>query len=264
MRLKKAKAAALLAALLSVMVSAEASAAKSVKELSRNAEFVFRGTIVKPGAANLEIVEPNEKTAVVRIDEVLKASESLDGFTGREITVLLQGRPLKAGEQRVFFSTVGLLGETLGVQEVGRLAGSAVDTKARVAVAERQIVEEGLTNRLKGADLAISGRVLSLRATYSEPKGDVFSEHDPLWWEAVFEIRAVLQGQVLEATLPVWFPSSRDAVWASVPKPGIGQEGIWLLHRYQTESGKSIYAILDPTDLLSTSEAKIIEKRVKP
>ncbi|HEX2645113.1 MAG TPA: hypothetical protein VHU81_19090 [Thermoanaerobaculia bacterium] len=264
MRLNRLKAAALLAALSLVMVSAEASAAKTVKELSRNAEFVFRGTILKPAAANLEIVEPNEKTAVVRVDEILKGADTLGDFTGREITVFLQGRPLKAGQQRVFFSTVGLMGETLGVQEVGRLTGRAADAKAKVTAAELQVAEEALASRLKAADLAIKGRVLNRRATYDPAKPEVISEHDPQWWEAVFEVTAVIQGNLVERTLPVWFPSSRDAMWAAVPKPDVGQEGTWLLHRYQTESGRVIFALLDAQDQLSDGETKMLEKMVKP
>lgn len=264
MRWKQARAIALVAALCWGAAGAQAAAAKSLKELSREAEFVFRGTILKPGAANLSIVEPNEKTAVVRVDEVLKAADTLDDFTGREVTVFLRGRAMKASDQQVFFTKVGLIGESLGVQEIGRRLGRATDTKARLAAVERQIVEESLVKRLQAADLAIAGRVLSVRATYSGEDSGVMAEHDPQWWEAVFEIRAVLQGQVLEATLPVWFPSSRDVMWATVPKPFVGHEGTWLLHRHQTESGRSIFAILDAQDLLTPGEAKILEKRVKP
>lgn len=264
MRWQQARAAALVAAFCWGAAGTQAAAAKSIKDLSREAEFVFRGTIVKPGAANLSIVEPDAKTAVVRVDEVLKAADTLDDFTGREVTVFLRGRAMKAGEQQVFFTKVGLIGESLGVQEVGRRLGRATDTKARLAAVERQIVAENLATRLKAADLAISGRVLSVRATYSGPESGVMAEHDPQWWEAVFEIKAVLQGQVLEATLPVWFPSSRDVMWAAVPKPFQGHEGTWLLHRHQTETGRSIYAILDAQDLLSAGEVKILEKMVKP
>jgi hypothetical protein len=264
MRLNRLKAAALLAALSCMVMSPEVFAAKPVKELSRQAEFVFRGTIVKPAAANLEIVEPNEKTAVVRVDEILQGADTLGDFTGREITVFLQGRPLKAGQQRVFFSTVGLMGETLGVQEVGRLAGSPADTKAKVMAARQQGAEEALAARLKAADLAISGRVMNRRATYDPAKPEVISEHDPQWWEAVFEVTAVIQGNLVERTLPVWFPGSRDAMWAAVPKPDVGQAGTWLLHRYQTESGRVIFALLDAQDQLSDDESKMLEKMVKP
>lgn len=264
MRWKQARAAALAAVLAWGAAGSQAASAKTLKELSREAEFVFRGTIVKPGAANLSIVEPNDKTAVVRVDEVLKAADTLDDFTGREVTVFLRGRALKAGDQQLFFTKVGLLGESLGVQEVGRRLGRAADAKSRLAAVERQIAAENLDKRLQAADLAIAGRVLSVRATYGGEESGVFAEHDPQWWEAVFEVRAVLHGQVLEATLPVWFPSSRDVMWAAVPKPFVGHEGTWLLHRHQTESGRSIFAILDAQDLLTPGEEKILAKRGKP
>jgi hypothetical protein len=244
--------------------SAWAAGPNSVKELTREAEFVFRGTILKPGAANLEIVEPNERTAVVRVDEVLKAADTLDDFTGREVTVFLRGRAMKAGNQRIFFTRVGLIGETLGVQEIGRLSGRASDAKALVATADRRILEEDLAARLAEADLAVSGRVASTRAASREPQSGVFSEHDPLWEEAVLEVKEVLRGQVAAATVAFWFPTGRDVMWAAVPKPGEGQEGTWLLHRYETEAGKFVYAILSPQDLLSKEEEEIVHKGVRP
>ena len=262
MRLTKIKAAILLAALCAA--GAQAAAAKPLKDLTREADMVFRGTVVRPGAANLEIVVPDAKTAIVGVDEVLKAGAALDDFTGREVTVFLAARALQAGDQRVFFTRVGLIGESLGVQEIGRLPGRTKSAKSQVAAAERQIQAETLAARIDASDLAIDGRVLSVRATYTEPKRGVLSEHDPLWWEAVLEVRAVLHGQLLEATVPVWFPNSIDAMWAEVPKPDVGRQGIWLLHRYVTEEGRAIFALLSREDLLTSSEASLVERSVKP
>ena len=116
---------------------AQGAAADSLKELTKGADLVFRGTVLRPGAANLEIVEPTDKTAVVRVDETLATSGTLDDFTGREVTVFLrEAGSVKAGEQGVFFTTVAFLGETLGVVEVGRRGPE--DLRAQVATARRQ------------------------------------------------------------------------------------------------------------------------------
>jgi len=246
--------------------AAEASAvtvAKPVKDLTRSAEFIFRGTVQKTGAANLSLVEPNDRTAIVRVDEVLKLGGTLDGFTGQEITVFLS-EALKAGDQRVFFTKVQLLGESLGVEEVGRAAGSVADLKAQVGNARDELLRESLAARLAAADLVVSGRVLSLRATEAAPKSGPTSEHDPLWAEAVLEIHSILKGQATGNTVAFWVPTSADVMWASVPKPVVGQEGTWLLHRHVPEGGAAVLAIVDPQDLLSAEEAKIAESVVKP
>jgi hypothetical protein len=236
-----------------------------VEDLTRRAEFIFRGTVQKPGAANLEVVEANARTAVVRVDEVLKAADTLDDFTGREITVFLrQPSSMRAGDQGTFFTKVGLLGESLGVVELGRRTGSALNLKAQIASAGSQALEQDLRTRVAAADLVVSGRILSTRATYDEPKSGVLTEHDPLWWEAVLEVRKVVKGQVTEKTVTFWFPASLDVMWAFAPKPSAGQEGTWLLHRQATEDRGGVYAAVDRGDLMSRDEETISESWVKP
>ncbi|MBW8878517.1 MAG: hypothetical protein JF614_26455 [Acidobacteria bacterium] len=247
-------------------LAAEASAAtvaRPVKDLTRSAELVFRGTVQKTGAANLSLVEPNARTAVVRVDEVLKVSGTFDTFAGGEVTVFLS-EDLNAGDQRVFFTKVLLLGESLGVQEVGRAAGSVTELKAQVGSAKAEILREGLAARLAGADLVVSGRVLSLRATGAAAKSGAISEHDPQWAEAVLEINSVLKGQVTGKTVAFWVPTSVDVMWASVPKPGLGQEGTWLLHRQAQEGGATVLAVVDAQDLLSAEEAKVAKSLARP
>jgi hypothetical protein len=259
-----ALALVLLAAFSGIAASAApVPVAKPVKDLTRSAEFIFRGTVQKTGAANLSIVEPDARTAVVRVDEVLKVSGTLDDFTGQEVTVFLS-EALKAGDHRVFFTQVRLLGESLGVQEVGRAAGTMADLKAQVGGAKDDLLRENLAARLTGADLVVSGRVLSLRDIEAKAKGGPVTEHDPQWRQAVIEISSVLKGQAAGRTVVFWYPGSADLMWASVPKPAVGQEGTWLLHLQTPETGPSVFAIVDSQDLLSAGEAKVAEALVQP
>src|SRR5690242_4863229 len=118
----------LLTVLLGLGLSAAAfgQAASGPEGLTRAAQFIFRGTVQKVGAANLSIVQADPSTAVVRVDEMLKAASSLGDFTGREITVqLAKPKDATPGEQAVFFTNGWLYGETLAVVEVGRLHGDA-------------------------------------------------------------------------------------------------------------------------------------------
>lgn len=258
---------ALLAVLAGVVPGrAQTPAGDPVKGLTREAGLVFVGTVTKTGAANLEIVEPNDRTAVVRVDETLVSAGTLADFTGKDVTVFLrEAGSAKAGEQSVFFTTVALLGETLGLVEVGRRTGPPADLRAQVAAARREIATEGVRARMAAADLAVSGRVLSVRAAVSAgPSGGTLSEHDPQWQEALVEVRTLLHGQLAEKTVAVWFPGSLDVMWARAPKLGVGREGAWLLHRYEPEGRGPVWAVLDPKDQLSAEEARIAGGGVNP
>lgn len=236
----------------------------SLKELTSAADYIFRGTVLRPGAANLAIVEPSERTAVVRVDEVLKASSSVDNFTGREVTVILSQREVvRAGQSQVFFGIIGLAGESLGVLELGRAADGG-RLKARIARTQELLFESGVRAKLLAADLAVTGRVLSTRATSAESKPGVLTEHDPLWWEAQLEVKAVLRGETVQGTIPFWFPTGTDAMWATAPRAATGKEGIWLLHRFPIEGGGSVLAVLNAEDLLTPAEAKVAASWVKP
>ncbi len=241
---------------------AEAAEAKPVKDLVRSAQLVFRGTVQEIGATNLSIVEPNAETALVRVDEVLKADGTLDDFTGHQVTVFLR-EAASAGDQHVFFTNVRLLGQSLGVQEVGRTNGSTAELVPRVRGAESEIAREALAARLETADLVVSGRVLSTRATASSGVGPI-TEHDPMWREAVLEVRSVLKGEDTTETVTFVYPSSIDVMWARVPKPSAGHDGTWLLYRHQPQAGASVYVVIDPEDLLSAAEEKLAARMVQP
>ncbi len=227
-----------------------------VRALARAADFVFRGTVEKTGAANLSLVEPTAQTAIVRVDQVLEAGGTLDDFTGRRITVFLR-EDLSPGEERVFFTSVRLLGESLGVQEVGRSAGAAAEVAAEVERATSDLGREDLAARLAAAELVVSGRVLATRPTYSSPEHGPFTEHNPLWWQAVLEVGSVLKGRVAEKTVTFLYPSSIDIMWVQAPKPSPGDTGTWLLHRYTADDGAAVLFTVDPRDRLTAAEGKL-------
>jgi hypothetical protein len=62
-------------------------------------------------------------------------------------------------------------------------------------------------------------------------KGQIFSEHDPVWRIATVAIDDVQQGTYASKTVDVRFASSTDVAWFDAPKFHPGQEGYFLLHR---------------------------------
>lgn len=243
---------------------ASAQSPGRVEALTREADLVFRGTVQRVGAANLSAVTPGADTAVVRIEEFLKAPDDVRDFAGREVTVkLLAARSAKAGEQAVFFADQWLYGESLGVVEVGRVpAGRGV--RPQVAAASERVRQEEIRGYLGNADLVVTGRVVETRAAGIPAK---FSEHDPLWREAVIQVDSVLKGAATADRVVVFYPSSLDVVWYQAPKPQVGWDGVWLLRRGQREEMRArgaVFTALEPWSIMSRDAAGLVRKLVRP
>src|SRR5687768_10280807 len=150
---------------------------KTKESLSRQARFVFVGTVQKLRAANVAEVDDKERTVVVLVDRVEKGPESMSAYVGRAITVKLSpGEKVRAGEQARFFTNGWLFAETLAVESVGHEAvvpagaprGRGVAAAARSGDARRTVLAASISTaeatsepaaRLKAA--AIADRVAS-------------------------------------------------------------------------------------------------------
>ena len=238
-------------------LAADPASEARVKELTESAHFIFRGTVQQARAANLSVVEAHAETTIVRVDEVLQAGAAVGDFTGRLVT-LFSRDALRAGEQWTFFTNIQLFAESIGVREVGRLDG-AVDLGALVRRVGTDLLEEQVARRMAAADLVVSGRVISTRAVSEEGVSARLTEHDPQWREAVLEVIAARQGDAVAKRVTFRYPASIDVVWAQVPKPRVGQEGTWLLHREEldAEAGDA-YVIRDARHLLSSAESRLV------
>src|SRR3954465_14132845 len=78
----------------------------SPENLSQRARFVFRGAVQKLGAATMPEVPVNDRTAVVRVEEVRQAPPELARRVGQEVTVQLApgGQQIKEGDELVFYT----------------------------------------------------------------------------------------------------------------------------------------------------------------
>jgi hypothetical protein len=60
-------------------------------DLTRQARFVFKGTVQKLKATTIPDIEDTSGTAIVRVDQIVHAPEALSQFGGHDITVQLSG-----------------------------------------------------------------------------------------------------------------------------------------------------------------------------
>jgi hypothetical protein len=208
-------------------VNAKKLSADALRDLSRRASFVFRGRVKAVGKHNLDGVEPDERMALVRIDEVIVAPPNLGDLTGKTVTLYLESpRGVKANDQATFFATSWHYGRNVGVMEIGRTSMDAANLRQRVIDERLEAHHAQLEARIRRAELIISGRVLS---TFRTDRKDLPGLDEGIeWWEAEMWVGTVEKG-IPPKGLHIFYPVGGDREWGPVPKCFPGQIGVWLL-----------------------------------
>jgi hypothetical protein len=226
-------------------------------ELAQQARFVFNGTVKKLKAATLPEIKKaeQERTVVVRVDQILQAPPVFSSRSGQDITLQLKkGEKVSVGQQARFYTNGWLIGnESVAVVSLGHLpipkATAAAAALAATADPVKTLAARDARAHVDDADMVVSGRVKSVH----EPEGGSnvlaaaaganvrppLSEHDPKWQEAVVEIDDVHKGSHDKKSVVVRFPSSKDRMWANAPKFRPGQGGYFVLHK--TPMGKDAH-----------------------
>jgi hypothetical protein len=260
------------------------------------ARFVFRGTVQKLGAATIARLAEQPNTAVVRVDQIIRAPDVLSDFAGRDITVQFpEGQSLQLQQQAIFYTNTTVLADSLAVQALDIESPEQVAATLAMAATQdptERLHHHELRSRVGSADVVLSGRVSAVRLV--EPAGapatgaaaDVvpattqISEHMPLWREAVIDVHAVHKGTHHGNTAVVRFPASTDVRWHRALKFAPGQEGFFLLHRGEsrpqdrervaaagvsavTAPGEDVYTALHPEDFQPYDASDAVQQIIK-
>jgi hypothetical protein len=226
-----------------------------VAALERQSQLVFLGTIQRVGAATEANIPVDDRTAIVRVDRVLRSVKQFQALQGREVTVQLRREsPAEVGETAVFFTQSWLYGKSIAVVEVGR--GEASQEKAlssQMEEAKVKVEDEKLGNRIATAELVVLGTVTRVQPAPEEKGNRPITEHDPDWWEATVAVKSVEKGQ-LPPELKVRFAHSMDEMWIDSPKLRKGETAVFLLRQDQQEKGMPAlrrpgWTALDPLDV---------------
>src|SRR5262249_60937879 len=133
----------------------------------QEARFVFKGTVQKLKAATMREITANDRTVVVRVDEVIQAPESLSHYAGQNITVLLAGKKkFKKGQQAVFYTNGVVYGDSIVVQSVDERAVDKMPPAMTMAASSdpvKNLRTEDIQARLATADADLSGGDTSLQ-----------------------------------------------------------------------------------------------------
>lgn len=239
-----------------------------IEDLINESSFVFIGTVKKLNASTMPEISAADNTIVVTVDKVLDAAKTLGDYTGKDITVLVrQPGKAKVGRQMVFFTNGWLYGRSIAVKEVGVLPVEDITrTQKQVAEGIRSAADKNLQRRIASAELVVAGKVRNISKPRITRKRGI-SEHDPLWRQAVIEIKSIENGTFSKKTVIVWFAGSQDVMWYKSPKFTVNQERIWILHKYQTEAlpveAKEAYTALAQEDIHAIGELSRIRKLIK-
>ena len=140
----------------------------SLQELATQATLVFRGTVEQLGATTMDAVAVAENIAIVRVDEVLEAPESLASLSGTDITIQFSASPpTQTRVKMIFFTRPWLYGDSIAVLELGRREigeGPAADSLAQeITDVTQRKPDQALQDRLNEADAVVAGRVINNR-----------------------------------------------------------------------------------------------------
>jgi hypothetical protein len=228
-------------------------------DLSRLANFVFKGTVIKLKASTVREVPANDRTVIVRVEETIESPEALVDFNGREVTVELGGRKrVKQGDRAIFYTNGWIFGDGLAVRSIDHRPATAAMAALGVTPGDpvENLANKNSRLRFETADVVVSGRITSVKLPPAEVAAaraglamaaddnrtapfKPISEHDPLIQEAVVEVDAVHKGEYASVEAAVRFPSSTDVKWYKAPKFRPGQQGFFMLQRSGEQTAES-------------------------
>jgi hypothetical protein len=230
-----------------------------MSRLADEAGFVFRGTVVRRGSAQVE----SEGAVTVEVEEVLRGTDVMRGIVGSEATVVTDDAgSLDEGETHIFFTDCVSLGESVLLREHGRWEHSR-GVQREAAEHVRRAEERPLAERVAGADMIVTGEVTGTRPVAREfpPR----SEHDPEWSIAQVAVESVLKGRSSRKNLEVLYASSLDIAWYQSPKLEEGTSGVFILrtadeNETPSEVAKTVYQALHPLDFLPRDRLPDVER----
>lgn len=209
-----------------------------LEDLVRQASYVFIATVTKLKTASGANTPARNRAAVMLVNEVLYARAGLPDLGDKEITVELnRPKSVKIGQQGVFFTSAGQIGETITVREVDHF--DAIDDRAtlrqRVARIVQLQIDENMQRRITSAELIVVGKLVKIEPADVPGPG---TRDSPEWYEAEIEVQLVEKGQLAGNRLSFLFARSqlkpaRALRLTGERGPGLtkGQEGIWILHK---------------------------------
>jgi hypothetical protein len=206
---------------------------------AQSAPFIFFGTVLRPGGANVEALDREEEpSAVVRVDELVIAPPVVGDIKDQEVTIRLTGSPVRRGQRLLWMASSLVYGAELGLMELARVAPGRQTTRMLEEVLQAKLRQDDneVLSRLGQAEVVVYGRAESIETFVPASPLPALGEAALSWRIADLLVWRILKGRPTDHPRVV-FPFPRTHKWSEAPLFIPGQEGIWLLHPLET--GKS-------------------------
>lgn len=229
---------------------------RSVAELTRASDLVFRGRVLELGNSAVQAVPAGSDIAIVELLEALRVDSVLGDLTGKQITVqLTDPDALDTGEQAIFFTRNWLHGENVAVREIAHVAvaghsAEAGSAGAEVLAAVAELPDLHLQSRLDSAELVVLARVASVVAV----EGQSGRRQSPRWARAHLALDSVIKGAAeseADGAVEVYFPTGDDKQWRDCPRLSQGQRAVFLLRSKDPLAGEWLSSADLPEDALT-------------
>jgi hypothetical protein len=220
----------------------------TLKEQLARSSLAFVGTVQSLGQSPEPGIAVDDRTALVEVEQALRAPEQVDLSPGSAVVVQLSPDldPLEDGDRATFFANPLVYGNVLVVSEVDRDADAPRAGRVSARRAVEELEEDAVREHAESADAVVRGHVIGLRAAASDPR----REHDPHWWVATLDVDLVARGDADEGELAVLYANSLDRRWRDWPKPKAGQSGMWILHTTEGDAEQwARFQLMHPEDL---------------
>jgi len=264
----------------------------AAKTLNEAPAFIFKGAVKKMRSATMKEVPLSDRTAVVRVEQVIEGPRSFAHYVGRDITVELAGKKkIAVGDELIFHANSWMFGDGVAVRSVSqdkvrqtfasalKLGGDPAENKKA-----RQ-----LQQRVDESDLVVSGTVSAVTVPPASPAGHSLaaaaqplvrpvSEHDPKWRQAVIQVHEIHKGTHESKEVTVLFPASTDVRWYRAPKFHAGQKGTFVLHKTKIKTAEhhelhglaagpapevEVYMALQPNDVHPLKEQAAVKSMIR-
>jgi hypothetical protein len=224
------------------------TAGDPLAELARTSSLIFRGTVQRTAASNVDGLPAAPNLEIVRVDVPLRSDPALGDLTGTLVTVGLDGPdPLADGTEAIFFTTGWIHGDQIAVHEVAHVAPDLVDA---VAAEVARLPDLHLISRLAQARLVVLAEVQGTARL-----GRTRERRAPRWARAELQVLSALKGRNRSPVL--YFPTSDSHHWYRAKRPRKGQRRIFILHAddahaahwLHDEERDAVFTALDPADI---------------
>ncbi len=250
-------------------------------EAAGNSPAVFRGIVLARPGSTTDGVAASRLTTLVRVDSLHQWGTAVDITAADTITVVVRDTLTLNVNTRYGFLANGLAVDSGVVvrENWKQVASTAAEWTAFIDAYNAAVplaLDRETRAHLPRIDVVFWGVVTAIQPPQISDSISRISRHSesaPSWRVATIIPRGVLRGSpgLISQPTPVLFPGSRQLMFAAVPRPGIADVRLYLLHRPGRLAGFTFagidtsrtFVLFDPLDVRPLGDTTRVARLLK-